>query len=206
MDLNKNRQDWEDEAPELAKIPAGNPFNVPKDYFTELEGAIHARLTIESLDLDRDAGFRIAEDYFDQLPEKIEAALAVEELKTEMQTEGFTVPAGYFEGLEDRINRKVHAPAPVVRKLFPDWMRYAAAASVTIMVAFGLYLNGSRNTISAKLSAVPEQEIVNYLQLYADQMDSQVIVENLEPNSAFSGLSDEVSSQELQYYLEDTSL
>jgi hypothetical protein len=206
MDLNKNRQDWEDEAPELAKVPAGNPFTVPHDYFSELEGAIQARLTIERLELSRQTGFIVGDDYFDHLPEKVEAALAVEELKEEMHTEGFTVPEGYFDSLQDRISRKVHAPEPQVRKLFPEWTRYAAAASITVLIAFGVYLRGNQNTISDKLASVPEQEIVNYLQLYADQMDSQVIVDNLEPNTAFSGLSDDVSSQELKYYLEDTSL
>ncbi len=206
MDLNKNRQEWEDEAPELAKMPAGNPFTVPQDYFAELEGAIHARLTIDSLGLDRRTGFTVQDDYFDHLPEKVEAALAVEELKQEMHTEGFTVPEGYFDTLQDRISRRVQIPEPKVRKLFPEWTRYAAAASITVLIAFGVYMKGGRSTIADKLSAVPEQEIVNYLQLYSDQMDNQVIVENLESSAAFSGLSDDVSSQELRYYLEDTSL
>jgi hypothetical protein len=207
MDLNKKRKDWEEEAPELAKVSRSNPFTVPGDYFEEMERGIQARVMLESLQLQKESGFIVHEDYFGSLPEKIEASLAVEELKEEMDTEGFTVPSGYFEELNARITSKVLGHEPKVRKLFPGWMSYAAAASITVLVAFGFLMNrNNTNTVPAELSAVPEQEIVSYLQLYADQMDSQVIVENLEPTGAFSGLSDDVSAQELKYYLEDTSL
>lgn len=205
MDLDKKHQDWEGEAPELAKMPVSNPFLVPKGYFEDLEETIHARIRLESLDLNKDPGFSVEAGYFESLPEKIEAAVALQQLKEEMTTEGFTVPAGYFEGLQDRISQKVQ-PQPKVRKLYSGWMNYAAAATITLAVAFGFLMNSNSRNFSAKLSKVPEQEIVNYLQLYSDQMDSQVIVENMEPNNAFSDVSEDVSAQELKYYLEDTSL
>lgn len=205
MDLDKKHQDWEGEAPELAKMPVSNPFMVPQGYFDDLEEAIHARIRLEALSLNKDSGFKVEDDYFELLPEKIEASIAFQELKEEMTTEGFSVPAGYFEGLQERITQRVQ-PQPRVRKLYSGWMNYAAAASITLAVAFGFLMNRSAPNFSAKLSKVPEQEIVNYLQLYSDQMDSQVILENMEHNSAFSDVSEDVSAQELKYYLEDTSL
>lgn len=206
MDLNEKHQGWEEEAPELAKIPRDNPFVAPEGYFEALTESVHARISMESLNLSKETGFTVTDEYFETLPEKIEASIALQKLKEEMKSEGFTVPEGYFDQLNSRISERVQQQQPKVRKLVPAWLSLAAAACVTVALGIGLLLNnGKSNIISADLSQVPEQEIINYLQLYSDQMDSQVIVENIESN-AFSEVSDEVSAQELKYYLEDTSL
>ena len=205
MDLNEKYQDWEDEAPELAKISRSNPFLTPSGYFRQLEESIQGRVILESLNLDQEPGFKVEAEYFDSLPQKIEASVALQELKEEMKSEGFTVPLGYFDELNEKISRRIERPEAKIRKLVPGWMRYAAAASIAIAVAVGLLVKEDAQVAGTDLSAVPEQQIINYLELYSDPMDNQVIVENMEPG-AFSEVSDDVSTQELKYYLEDTSL
>ena len=205
MDLNK-KQNWEEKAPLLAATGRSNPFLVPDGYFEELPEGIQARITLEEAGISKETGFTIPSGYFESLHEKVEASIALQELKEEMSNEGFVVPLGYFDDLNDRIQQRTQAQAPVRTVRFvPKWINYAAAAVVTIAATFGVLMFSNSNSFESRLSEVPDQEIVNYLQMYSDQTDVQVIVENLEVKNSL-GVTDNISEQELRQYLEETSL
>lgn len=205
MDLHKRQQDWEDEAPHIAATGRGNPFLVPDGYFEELPQSITDRIILDEAGVSKSSGLTVPEGYFEFLPEKIEAAVAVEKLKEEVDTHGYSTPAGYFDSLSERIQQQTVRKETKVRRLIPAWAGYAAAACITLAVGAALVFNYA-DPIGKELSKVPDQEIENYLALYADQADTQVILENLETEKAFNHVSDNFSAEELQQYLEETPL
>ncbi|HEY1024659.1 MAG TPA: hypothetical protein VGE26_05795 [Sphingobacteriaceae bacterium] len=205
MDLNKRQQDWEDEAPHLAAIGRSNPFIVPDGYFVELPQSIHDKITLEETGLLKATGFSVPPGYFEILSDKIEASIAVEELKDEVNADGFAVPPGYFERLTGHIQQQTLHKEAKIRRLTFSWIGYAAAACITVAIAVTLLFNNF-TSIDDKLSTISDQEIENYLALYADQADTQVILENLEAEKAFDHVSNNFSDEELEQYLEDTSL
>lgn len=89
----------------------------------------------------------------------------------------FEAPEGYFEALPDRIQERIReeentGTAKMVS--FPRWA-YAAAASVLILLAAGIYLYqqpakdlASEQQVEALLAEVPEETMLEYLQADAE--------------------------------------
>ena len=178
MDLNRKHEDWEKEAPMLAGTDRKNPFTVP-------------------------------EDYFESLKSNIEASIKAEELKSLIKADGFTVPESYFEGLEAKIKDKISAKEvidekPRVRKL--RWIAYAAAACISFAVGTGVLLSNRDQNLDNELHRIPDNEIVQYLQLNSDAGDTAAIIDNLGSNVDYLNPSTGASEEELEQYINSTIL
>lgn len=204
MDLNSRRSDWEKDAPRIALAGRSNPFLVPEDYFKEMHEHLTARIAIE--ELGKDPVFNVPEDYFNELPVYIEAKIAVEELKEELAAEGFKVPAGYFETLGQRIEKRTVPGKILGLHKIPGWINYAAAACITGIIGVTVFFNVNQNTINNRVSRLPDQAIESYLNLYIDQTDVPEIEKKIETKEAFSGIITNISEKDLEEYIEETSL
>lgn len=204
MNLHNKDINWEKDAPHIASAGRANPFLVPEGYFSTLEENLTSRIVIE--EIGNDKGLSVPHGYFEQLPGLIEAKIAVEELKEELSTEGFKVPEGYFETLGERIVQRTQTQKVIQVRKLSAWLSYAAAACVTAIIGAAIFLNANNNSINQRISEVPAGAIENYLNLYTDQTDMQVIEENTDSKRVFSGITNNISEKELEEYIEETTL
>lgn len=206
MELNKANEDWEKEAPALAALGKENPFTVPDDYFTDLHVHLSSIARLDRLKQDN-GGFQTPEGYFENLAEQTASLTKIGNMSEITADSGFGVPEGYFSHLQQAINSKtVHAEIKEekgIRKLILPGVRYAAAACIVIAAATILFFNIKTNSIESKLSGIPEDEIVNYLQVHSDTGDTPVIMDNLGASTA-SYKGTDLSDQEIEQYLETT--
>jgi len=208
MDLENTGTDWKDEAPLLAAMPVTNPFIVPDNYFTGLNESIKSRCLIEEVRFNNEDEFPIPAGYFESLSSRIEGRISEEKIRAIVPSDGFSVPENYFSGLEHRILAKTNAaekPAEAsVRPFRSNWLRYAAAACVTLAVGSALILNNRENSFDSQLGSLPDQEIINYLQLHSDLGDTPLIMESLSQNLNLTNIGNEISDAELEDYINTT--
>ena len=109
----------------------------------------------------------------------------------------YTVPNGYFEDLQSTILART-TQAPIAKpKVIQIWMRYAAAACITLVAGTFVYLN-QESAETPNFDAIPDQEIVSYLQTHVDESDTELLLKNTEKLH----LEEEnISNQELENYL-----
>lgn len=206
-------------SPVVAQINAVVPYQVPEVYFETLSTVVMARIAAggnEENSLLQVAGKAMPQDvpagYFDSLADniltKLKAGsnhLAVADELQELspvlagisKANVYEAPAGYFDTITTAITAQLQPQAkvvslPVVRK----WMRYAAAAVVLTMLAFGinytLQQNSNAATIASKikteaqfnqqLAGVSDEAIIAYLQLTADTKDVESIKQLIDAN------------------------
>lgn len=209
MDYDNIGEEWMKEAPMLAAMEVKNPFLVPKGYFDSLPEHINASLSLENSSFWKKEKLGVPEGYFEQLSAQIETRIAVEKIKELVPVHGFTVPIGYFDNLSERItiqiNHQTKYPEPAIKKMMPGWKKYAAAACVTLAIGIAAFLNLKVNNFDSRVSKIPDQEIINYLQVNTDAADINVILQNLDENGTFSKVDNNVSTEELEQYI-NTSL
>lgn len=150
--------------------------------------------------------FSIPEGYFEELEADILCRVREENLKESVSEAGFGVPIGYFETLQHQILEKVNPQRPretIIRKLVGSAaIRYAAAACVLFVSVFmikdALMDNGN------PLADIPEQELIHYLQMYGNTQDAMLFREHAVMDRSFSDLEAEISSNDIEWYLENT--
>ncbi|WP_207429716.1 hypothetical protein [Pedobacter sp. SYSU D00535] len=206
-------EDWRTEAPKLAAMERSNPFTVPENYFDTLSEQLQARINIENITAsDTASGLTVPEDYFLSLEERIHLSVKLAQMKEQIPAEGFDIPEGYFDNLEQRILAQTTA-VPMqqeakVKRLFPTWIKYAAAACITAVIGVGVFMNNNRQNspaAEAELSHIPEEEIVQYLQAYSAPGDGTMIVEHLsEAGDGKGSVGLEVPEKEIEEYLNST--
>ncbi|MGN6638686.1 MAG: hypothetical protein ACTHJ8_07220 [Mucilaginibacter sp.] len=200
---------------ELKKnTPEENGFPLPANYFDELASNIQSRINIESFSDKEAESFTVPEGYFKNLSEQIQSRIFVEEAMDEAP-EGFTVPQGYFEQLTanilDKTAEKQEAVVKqmqpvhrgVVRKLFASAaFKYASAACLVLAVGATLLLTQNNTTqavahnntfLHKSLSAIPVDDIQNYLELHMDASDTRALIDE----------SKQVDAQNLSNELQD---
>lgn len=182
---------------------ADNPFTVPTGYFEGLEERIlfHSRLNVSE-----NAGFQVPKHYFDQLEQDILARVSEDQLKEKVDADGFVIPEGYFEGLSGRVMAQV-APEQkhetVIRKLFrTSNLRYAAAACILIASMFMVKEDLFQSQLT--LEDIPDQELIQYLQVYGGTQDGFVLREYASEVGGFSDFGDDLSDADIEWYLENT--
>ncbi len=206
MDLNDTDMDWMKDAPALAAMVKKNPFTIPDGYFETLNEHLNARISIDNL---ASVDFDIPKDYFEQLPAQIEARISLDNIKSIAPEHGFTVPVGYFENLEENIISQTTIKGSTIKSkkvISLKWINYAAAACITLALGSVLVLNLRSNSIEAQMKTIPDQEIINYLQAHTDVGDTPAIIENLDPNNNLSETTKGVSTEELEQYINTTTL
>lgn len=156
----------EDEIPSLPKeLKNINPFSVPDNYFDSLSDAILATVLLND-DTDTEPQqispllqsvkhinvLSVPDNYFETLSTSVINKINEAEIETAEQEirnispmlysikdeNVFTVPRGYFSSLaEDTIEKVKPAPAKTVNLYSKRWMKYAVAAAITGVIAFG---------------------------------------------------------------------
>ncbi len=200
--------EWLKDAPTLAAVGKKIPFTVPSGYFEDLSDNLKSRILIESRRFENEEEFRVPHGYFEQLSSSIENRISLENIRALAPSSGFEVPDNYFSNLTERINSRLEKPAKVntpVRTLLNSWVSYAAAACITVMIGTGLYFNSADYQFGNQLSEIPDQEIMNYLQVHSTAGDTPFIIENLNPEE-FEQIDSDVSSEELEQYINSTTL
>lgn len=204
----------------VAQINPIVPYQVPEVYFDTLSSVIMARIAAggqEENSLLQVAGKQMPQDipvgYFDSLSENILNKIKAQPQQTATdelaalspllagisKTNVYEVPAGYFDSLADTVTTQVKEETKVVsifsRKLI---IRYAAAAVVFTMIAFGINMMMKQSLDSTpfdmahvdpiktqkqfnnELAALSDDAIVSYLQLTADSKDVDKINESID--------------------------
>jgi hypothetical protein len=206
MKSEDSDMEWEKEAPTLAAMKRVNPFVVPSGYFESLTEQVNTRILIESARFESEEEFNIPANYFKQLPSRIVERIAIENIQSLVPAPGFSVPEDYFTDLSERIQSKLAEQKPERRKnIFKSWISYSAAACITLVLGTAVYFNSTVYTINRDLSKVPDQEIINYLQIHSTVGDNQYIIENLS-DDGMQQVSSDVSSQEIEQYINNTTL
>lgn len=200
----------------VAQINPMVPYQVPEVYFETLSSVVMARIAAggqEENSLLQVAGKQMPQDipagYFDTLPESIldkvkaqPGQTATEELASLSpllagisKQNVYEVPVGYFDGFEGTVSKQLKEETKVVsifsRKLI---IRYAAAAVVFTMIAFGIDNVMKQQAIGKPVAEITEQQfnnelaalsddaIVSYLKLTADSKDIDKISESIDHN------------------------
>lgn len=142
MSKNKNHKSPL-ENPELKK----SVFQVPTDYFDQLEDRIMGAICIEESELTsndhlKENVFEVPEGYFNELEERIEDGIRAEagELATNdhLRENVFRVPKGYFNSLDQKIAAKLEEESPV--KVIPLYQRSWFKVAVAAMLVVGVFL------------------------------------------------------------------
>ena len=205
-------------SPFLAGINKRNVFSVPEGYFDSLSEDIQESIITRGL--HKNVNHRniqeVPKGYFDGLSAQIFQKIKdLSEEKNEtafdlMRIVGndniFTVPNNYFEELPaqilDRIKINKASPAKVV-SIGKGWMRYAAAATVAVVVlvtSFFIVNTGDENGFSVVnsqtvhdpaalqfnseqkfdegIASLSDEEIENYLQDHGTILDNQLLIKN----------------------------
>lgn len=204
----------------VAKINPVVPYQVPEVYFETLSSVIMARIAAggqEENSLLQVAGKQMPQDvpagYFDTLSDSILAKVKAQAEQTANEELAalspllagigkgnvYEVPVGYFDSVADTVNRQINEETKVVsifsRKLL---IRYAAAAVVFTMIAFGINMMMKQQSTSVafaiagvdpiktqkqfnnELAALSDDAIVSYLKLTADTKDMDKINESID--------------------------
>ncbi len=186
MNIKNENMEWEREAPQLASLPRTMPYRVPDNYFNELQERINQSVFVESLMQKESQGFTVPQNYFEDLGLQIESKIAAEQIKSLVKTDGFKTPANYFENLQANILSKTTAPqqTKVVRLWGSQFMRYASAACVFVVIASGLYF-----TQQSKVDQTASVDLATEQMLY--DIDENTILEHIqESQTATNGTSD----------------
>ena len=190
-------------------IPAAG-FTVPENYFNELNSNIQSRINLEEKIGAANTGFEIPDNYFEHLTAQIQSRVFVEEALAE-KTEDFTVPEGYFEKLNKNIlnktvNQDIVKRKTIVRQMFNSPVfKYATAACFLAIVGGGIFFGSSTDPMKARTASslheqlldVSNEDLQNYLKLYADGNESLHIIKA-------NGLSvnDEQIQKDLDTYID----
>jgi hypothetical protein len=109
----------------------------------------------------------------------------------------YTVPNGYFKDLQSAILART-TQAPIAKpKVIQLWMRYAAAACITLVAGTFVYLN-QQSAETPNFDAITDQEIVSYLQTNIDESDTELMLVN---TKTLHLEEKNISTQELENYV-----
>ena len=214
-------QELENISPVVAQLNPMVPYQVPEVYFDTLSSVIMARIAAggqEENSLLQVAGKQMPQDvpagYFENLADNIllkiniqtEQAVAEElqELSPVLagisKTNVYEVPVGYFDGVAATVAAQTTTVTKVV-SIFSrkSLIRYAAAAVVFTMIAFGINMILKPQTISDRpfaiagvdpiktqkqfnkeLAALSDDAIVSYLEMTSDAKDVEKISESID--------------------------
>ena len=163
-------------------------FTVPENYFNELSGNIMSRINIEQA-LNQPNGFTTPDNYFEDLTVQIQSRVRVEEALAGAE-DTMTVPEGYFERLNKNIlnktvNQDIVKRKTIVRRMYNSPIfKYATAACFIAIIGAGVFFRPSTDPakkhrtsyLHKELSNVSEEDLQNYLRLYADGNEALHII------------------------------
>lgn len=187
-------------------LPATAPFTVPEGYFNNLPHQV-----MQGIKAAEAAGMPVQEEL-----------AALSPLLAGIPRQPRQAPQGYFAALPNQVMAAIaaqeKAPAKVIsitasRRRYMPWAAAACIAGCLAIGALFLFRGGavrSTNSLDAQLAAIPDQEIVDYLQMHSDAFDNDAIFTNVSSEDVVEELpkiSTDLSSlpaEAIQKYLENT--
>lgn len=184
--------EWENEAPQLAKLERSNPFTVPTNYFGELQERINQSVFMSSLEKTTNAGFATPPNYFENLNEQIISKAKLSTFVNAQQ--GFSVPDGYFDQLQQSITAKTINHKKVVKLWHQPLFKYAVAACLVIASTTGWFANQQYQSRQLRKTELAKEQL-----LY--DIDESVIIEYVQ--EAQLGKTANVTDSEMEAYILD---
>lgn len=185
-------------SPLLAGIPKKMPYSIPAGYFEELEQTPYASIFgSEGLSAEKELD-------------------ALSPLLGELKKENtYRVPEGYFDTLVSEANENKVTVTKVVSIRRTKWVRYAAAAVVTAVVAVSSFFIISKNKqpdpetasyawVEKNMKKVSTTDIDEFLQLTDEA--SLVSTNTQAPIEEVKNLLKNISDDEIQHFLNDAGL
>ena len=200
------------------------PYTVPANYFETLPKVVLAKAVAPVQQ-------SVPEGYFESLPDLLLAKVRQIETKNELDEIAPLlntisrkpvqhVPQGYFENLQSAIPQpETKAPVVSIGKK-TSWLKYAAAASVAIMLSFGAYFlfNNSKTevpsianqptitVINDELASLDTKTIENYLQTSNTSTAAAMSIDDWEEieNADLDKLLRNFTDQQLKKHIEET--
>jgi hypothetical protein len=176
----------------LSTIPRTMPFSVPEAYFANLTS---------------------------NLPTLLKDDFVPEELKKLAKRVPYDVPVDYFENLPAQILSKVAKPkAKVVSMSARHWVRYAAAAIVTGLIAISGILYFKNNTgkeialdplkepkawVADKLEDVSNQDLEEFISTTDVGLNGKEIVQTVVTAQEVRKLLNDIPDNELDVFLDE---
>jgi hypothetical protein len=216
-------------SPAVANINRRNIYSVPSGYFLDLAEQLldlvkqHPETFIFKTTA---TPFKIPASYFDGLSSEIlnkvkqqhsaqseverELAEIAPLLNTISKVPVYTIPHGYFKNLEAH---KIDSEAKVIyMSKSRRFIRYAAAAAITGLVAIGGIFYANNDSPDNALTAAPkfnqqqvkqlsDEEIVNYLR--SDPAATDVTITNNAQEKDLQNFTKELTDEEISSFLED---
>jgi hypothetical protein len=106
MKDEREDMEWINEYQTLKQVNPANPFAVPDNYFSEMEGQVMAQIRLDGFKAEHpDQAFKVPENYFNELEQNIQSRIVIDEVLS--NDKGFTVPADYFNQLEQNIQSRI---------------------------------------------------------------------------------------------------
>jgi hypothetical protein len=207
-------------------------FTVPEGYFENFAAAVlakiksqHATETDTELQelspmlaaISKKMPFAVPEGYFSNLAKDIPAITADDELPAFLQHAKqmpYTVPQGYFENLADNVLSKVQKPTAKVISFPKSFMRYAAAAVITGIVAISsiVYFKGnstidpskqSEEWVAKKLKNVSNEALEDFINNADVSTD---VATSTKSKTEVRSMLQNVSNKELDAFLDDVPM
>jgi len=214
----------------LNPAPGDNPFSVPEGYFEGLASSVLAKIKGEVpvsaaeeiaqlspllAGISRQLPYSVPDGYFQSNLEGLKAFTTEDEeslvLSFVSKEMPYEVPRGYFANVPELVLEKVSArQGKVVHMGTRKWMRFAAAAVVTGIVAVSgfFYFNnrGGSNLTSDPVVAVKKasiQELDDFIKTTSVNDDkAQVTAKNTAPKTDGKKIFADVSDKELNAFLD----
>ncbi|TDO22021.1 hypothetical protein [Pedobacter duraquae] len=205
MDNTLENKDWMAEAPHVAALSRSNPFTVPDQYFEGLNTQILNAVYMDKL--KEKAGTFNAEvpaGYFENLSADIFSRIFIDTIQSKATETGFDVPRGYFEQLESKITQRISLEeqpekvTPIFKLWHSSMLKYATAACIVLISAFGIYVNQD--------DAIPAAPVVtSKAALQAEQIlfdiDEEVIIDHIQSSNTTQAANTSASKAELEEYI-----
>jgi len=192
------------EAPHVAALSRTTPFTVPDHYFEELNAQILGAVYMD--ELKEQAGVFNADvpaGYFENLSADIYSRISMDTIKPQVKETGFEVPSGYFEQLSASISQRVAAEdkpekaVPVFKLWHSSMLKYATAACIVLISAFGIYVNQDET--------VPAAPVATKVALQNEQIlfdiDEDVIIEHIQSGNTEQAANTSATKAEIEEYI-----
>src|ERR1017187_977111 len=200
---NDNHDNLSEIAPTLAAIPKVNPYEVPMNYFDNLEEFISKNVLATRLEaFPKENPFEVPAFYFEALPLMIEKRIAGLQLEGIPKENPFEVPMGYFERLDSAIID--HVLASQKKKGF-EWKgifstpKYAVSFVTMVLAVFFVFKVSTVNRMDKY--SFTEQEIANSGEI--NDIDEGTIIETLYSDNKTNALP---KQKDIENYLLDNDV
>ena len=181
--LNKPESDPKLPLEDLLKGNTG--FVVPENYMDNLSDRVVSNILMDkNLHRISPENFNIPENYFEEFPDRLFDKLESDQLPGSLKQNPFKVPENYFENKILNIEKLVQNKESkiIVKTNFKRVWSFAAAACVLLLVSWiGIRLFSNPKPVDY-LSNITEDELLEYVSIYASDFDESSLASVINEN------------------------